>query len=57
MDAGLIFVQADLGAPDAPEHLIDVTDQEFGRLDVLVNAAGDTQRERSRKPAQSSSIT
>ena len=45
-DAGCraVFVPADLGDPGAVGNLIDVTDREFGRIDVLVNAAGDTQR-------------
>ena len=39
-----VFVAADLGEPDAPAGLIDETDRVFGRLDVLVNAAGDSHR-------------
>ena len=39
-----IFVRADLAEADAPAALIDETDREFGRLDILVNAAGDTRR-------------
>ena len=39
-----VFVAADLASPEAPTGLIDEADREFGRLDVLVNAAGDTHR-------------
>ena len=39
-----IFVGADLAEADATSALIDETDRVFGRLDVLVNAAGDTGR-------------
>lgn len=39
-----LFVAADLGEPDAPAGLVDATDRAFGRLDVLVNAAGDSHR-------------
>lgn len=34
------FVQAELGDPDAIAALLAATDEAFGRLDVLVNAAG-----------------
>ena len=45
-DAGCrtVFTAADLADPGAVGNLIDVTDREFGRIDVLVNAAGDTRR-------------
>ena len=39
-----VFVAADLAQPEAPSDLIEATDREFGRLDVLVNAAGDSHR-------------
>lgn len=39
-----IFVRADLAEADAPAALIDESDREFGRLDILVNAAGDSHR-------------
>jgi len=39
-----VFVPADLARPEAPSDLISRTDEEFGRLDVLVNAAGDSHR-------------
>ena len=39
-----VFVRADLAEPDAPSRLIDSADREFGRLDILVNAAGDSHR-------------
>ena len=39
-----VFVPADLSDPDAPSELIAAADRSFGRLDVLVNAAGDTSR-------------
>ena len=39
-----IFVAADLTDPGAAARLIDAADQHFGRLDILVNAAGDTCR-------------
>jgi NAD(P)-dependent dehydrogenase (short-subunit alcohol dehydrogenase family) len=40
-----LFVRADLAAPDAPERIIDATDDAFGRIDVLVNSAGFTDRD------------
>ena len=45
-DAGCrtVFVAADLGDPGAVGNLIDVADREFGQIDVLVNAAGDSHR-------------
>ena len=45
-DAGCrtVFVAADLGDPGAVGNLMDATDREFGRIDVLVNAAGDSHR-------------
>lgn len=39
-----VFVAADLGDPGAVRNLMDATDREFGRIDVLVNAAGDSHR-------------
>ena len=39
-----VFVAADLGDSGAVSNLIDATDREFGRIDVLVNAAGDSHR-------------
>ena len=39
-----LFVAADLGDAAAVSNLIDATDREFGRIDVLVNAAGDSHR-------------
>ena len=39
-----VFIAADLAEPDAPARLIDETDRAFGRIDVLVNAAGDSHR-------------
>lgn len=38
------FVKADLADPDAAERICHITDQHFGRVDCLVNAAGDTDR-------------
>lgn len=45
-DAGCrtVFKAADLGDSGAVSNLIDVADREFGRIDVLVNAAGDSHR-------------
>ena len=39
-----LFVQADLADNTAPEAICTAADQRFGRIDVLVNAAGDTDR-------------
>ena len=39
-----LFVQADLATTTAPETIIDAADKRFGRIDILVNAAGDTDR-------------
>ena len=39
-----VFVAADLAAPEAGSDLIDAIDREFARLDILVNAAGDSHR-------------
>lgn len=39
-----LFVPADLARPEAPSDLIEAADREFGRLDILVNAAGDSHR-------------
>lgn len=38
------FVQADLAEVDAAARIIDAADKAFGRVDILVNAAGDTSR-------------
>ena len=38
------FVQADLADSKAPDYICAAADQKFGRIDVLVNAAGDTDR-------------
>ena len=43
-DCRTVFVPADLGRTGAPARLIEKTDRTFGRLDVLVNAAGDSHR-------------
>ena len=39
-----VFVQADLAHAEAADQLCQAADQHFGRIDVLVNAAGDTDR-------------
>ena len=39
-----VFVPADLTDPEAAARLIGTADRHFGRLDILVNAAGDTSR-------------
>jgi NAD(P)-dependent dehydrogenase (short-subunit alcohol dehydrogenase family) len=39
-----LFVQADLAEPDAPARALHATDETFGRLDGLVNAAASTER-------------
>jgi NAD(P)-dependent dehydrogenase (short-subunit alcohol dehydrogenase family) len=38
--AEVTFVRADLAEADAPSAVIDAADRRFGRIDVLVNAAG-----------------
>ena len=38
------FVEADLGAVDAPEKIVAAADKAFGRVDILVNSAGITDR-------------
>lgn len=38
------FVQADLADPDACRRVVAVCDQHFGRIDGLLNSAGDTSR-------------
>lgn len=43
-DCRTMFVAADLAAPEGPAEIITQTDRTFGRLDVLVNAAGDSHR-------------
>ncbi len=40
-----IFVEADLTDPGAPTRIIEVADKTFGRIDVLVNSAGITDRD------------
>ena len=40
IDGPSAFVAADVTEPGVPEHLVEVTRQETGRLDVLVNCAG-----------------
>ncbi|MYH56003.1 MAG: SDR family oxidoreductase [Acidimicrobiia bacterium] len=39
-----VFEPADLGVPAAAGNLIEVTDREFGKIDILVNSAGDSHR-------------
>jgi NAD(P)-dependent dehydrogenase (short-subunit alcohol dehydrogenase family) len=39
-----LFVKADLAEDTAPAAIMAATDKRFGRVDVLVNAAGDTDR-------------
>lgn len=38
------FVAADLSRPDGYRKVIEAADRRFGRIDVLVNSAGDTSR-------------
>lgn len=40
MGSETLFVKADLSDPGATSSLIEATDEYFGRIDVLVNAAG-----------------
>ncbi len=40
-----IFVEADLTDPAAPAHIIGAADNNFGRIDVLINSAGITDRD------------
>ena len=42
--AKTVFVEADLADAQAPSRIIDAADAAFGRVDMLVNAAGDTSR-------------
>nr|WP_298249465.1 SDR family oxidoreductase [uncultured Halomonas sp.] len=39
-----IFVSADLGSVDSCREVVRVADERFGRVDVLVNCAGNTER-------------
>ena len=41
---GAVFVAADLSRPDAAASVVEAADHHFGRIDVLVNCAGDTSR-------------
>lgn len=43
-DADVLFVSADLAQPDAPASVMATTDERFGRVDALVNAAALTVR-------------
>ena len=45
MGCGSVFVNADLVDPSAPARIIGVADQNFGRIDVLINSAGITDRD------------
>lgn len=40
-----IFVEADLADPSTPERIIRTADETFGRIDVLINSAGITDRD------------
>lgn len=40
-----LFVRADLADPDAPDRIVGAADETFGRIDVLVNSAGITDRD------------
>ncbi len=42
--AKTVFVEADLAAVDAPERIVAAADKAFGRVDILVNSAGITDR-------------
>jgi len=41
----VVFVEADLVDPEAPARIIGTADEAFGRIDVLVNSAGITDRD------------
>ena len=43
--ADALFVRADLADPEAPDHIVASADDAFGRVDVLVNSAGLTDRD------------
>lgn len=43
--AQAVFVAADLTGPTAPDDIIRAADDRFGRIDVLVNSAGITDRD------------
>lgn len=45
--AEVLYVQADIGADDAPERLLSAVRARFGRLDALVNNAGVAPKERA----------
>jgi NAD(P)-dependent dehydrogenase (short-subunit alcohol dehydrogenase family) len=45
LGARAVFVEADLTDPAAPAHVIRAADTTFGRIDVLVNCAGITDRD------------
>ncbi|MEA3503117.1 MAG: SDR family oxidoreductase [Actinomycetota bacterium] len=40
-----VFVEADLADPASPRAIIDAADESFGRIDVLINSAGITDRD------------
>jgi NAD(P)-dependent dehydrogenase (short-subunit alcohol dehydrogenase family) len=44
VDCRTVFVQADLADPDACRKIVARCDEEFGRIDGLVNSAADTSR-------------
>jgi NAD(P)-dependent dehydrogenase (short-subunit alcohol dehydrogenase family) len=43
--ARAVFVEADLTDPATPAHVIGAADDAFGRIDVLINSAGITDRD------------
>ncbi len=44
LGARVLFVRADLSAPDDCRNIVKQCDEQFGRVDGLVNAAADTNR-------------
>ncbi len=40
-----VFVEADLAGPNGPSSIVEAADVAFGRIDVLVNSAGMTDRD------------